>query len=260
VPDDETGAPPRGEPPEPPGLAPAPEPPGAPLAAPPLDPEPSLWYLVAAGGLYAGLLWLVYLGDAQLLDRAEHDPWVFLRLQSLDDGILLGVALLFGRLRFPGSLAALGFRPVAPRWWPIGAGAGLAAAILAWLASLGLERVGTPVPPHPVETVLGRADSVGEVLLVLVAVTIPVAVGEETFFRGFAYRLLRARLGVGVATAGSALLFALVHGLDAGTWIPILPVGMIFALVVERSGSLAPAMVGHVVVNAFAVLGGLVGW
>jgi membrane protease YdiL (CAAX protease family) len=261
VPDDETGAPPPGDPPEPPGLAPAPEPSGAPLAPPPLDsPEPSLWYLVAAGGLYTGLLWLVYLADVQILDRAERDPWAFLRLQALDDGILVGVALLFGRLRFPGSLAALGFRPVAPCWWPIGAGAGLVAAILAWLASVGLERIGASVPPHPVESVLGQADGVGEVLLVLVAVTIPVAIGEETFFRGFAYRLLRARLGVGVATAGSALLFALVHGLDLGAWIPILPVGIVFALVVERSGSLAPAMVGHAVVNAFAVLAGLVGW
>ncbi len=84
----------------------------------------------------------------------------------------------------------------------------------------------------------------------------PVAVGEETFFRGYAYRLLRARFGVLAATVASAVLFALVHGLEPGAWLPILPVGVVFALLVEWSGSLGPAMVGHAVVNALAVLAG----
>jgi CAAX protease family protein len=262
VPDDETDALSPGDASEPPGLGgPAPQPAAEPPAAPPFDGlEPSLWYLAAAGALYAGMLWVVYLTDAEILDRAESDPWAFLRLQALDDGILVGVALLFGRLRFPGSWAGLGFRPVAPRWWPIGAGAGVGAAVMAWLVSLALERVGTPVPPHPVESVLAQADGGWEVLLVLVGVTLPVAIGEEAFFRGFAYRLLRARLGVGIAIGGSALIFALVHGLDPGAWLPILPVGIILAVVVEYSGSLAPAMAGHAVVNALAVLADVAGW
>jgi CAAX protease family protein len=262
VPDDETDALPPGDAPGPPGLTrPVPEPAGAPLAAPSFDGlEPSLWYLAAAGALYAGMLWLVYLTDVEILDLAESDPWAFLRLQTLDDGILIGVTLLFGLLRFPGSWSGLGIRPVPPRWYPIGAGAGLAAAVLAWLVSVAVEQAGAPVPPHPVESILARADGVREVLVVLVAVTLPVAIGEEIFFRGFAYRLLRARLGVGVAIGGSALIFALVHGLDPGVWLPILPVGIILAIVVERSGSLAPAMVGHAVVNALAVLAGLAGW
>jgi len=261
VPDEptETPPPPDDAAAEPPGLPRPPfEPAGPPPAALALSggPEASLWYLAAAGALYAGLLWAVYLGDAALLDRAETDAASFFWTQILDDGILLGVALLFGRFRFPGSWAALGFRPIARRWWLVGAGAGLAAAALAWLVSLALERGGLSVPPHPVESVLARAESLRETLLVLAAVTVPVAVGEETFFRGFAYRLLRARFGVGVAIAGSAIIFALVHGLDVGAWLPILPVGIVFAVVVERSGSLAPAMVGHAVVNALAVLAG----
>jgi membrane protease YdiL (CAAX protease family) len=262
VSDDETDAPPPGDAPEPPGLGrPVPEPAGAPLAATPFDGlEPSLWYLAAAGALYAGMLWLVYLTDVEILDRAGSDPWAFLRLQTLDDGILVGVTLLFGRLRFPGSWAGLGFRPVRPRWYAIGAGAGLAAAVLAWLVSVVIEQAGAPVPPHPVESILALADGIPEVLLVLLAVTLPVAIGEEIFFRGFAYRLLRARLGVVVAVGGSALVFALVHGLSPGAWLPILPVGIILAVVVERSGSLAPAMVGHAVVNALAVLAGLASW
>ncbi len=231
-----------------PGAVPPPPQPGS--------PDASLWYLAAAGALYAGGLWAVYLADVEILNRAESDAWSFFWLQALDDGILTAVALLFGRFRFPGSWAALGFRRVRARWWPIGVGAGLAAAALAWAVSAALERWGTPVPPHPVESIVARAESAWDVVVVLAAVTVPVAVGEEVFFRGFAYRLLRARFGVAVAIGVSALFFALVHGLDLGAWLPILPVGIVFAVVVERSGSLGPAMVGHAVVNAVAVLSG----
>jgi hypothetical protein len=163
------------------------------------------------------------------------------------------VALLFARLRYPGSWSDLGFRRPRPRWWGLGAAAGIGAAALAWATSALVDQW-MPVPTHPVESLLERMDSIPDLLLVLVAVTVPVAVGEETFFRGYAYRLLRARLGVAAAIGGTALLFALVHGLDPGAWLPILPVGVVLALVVERSGSLWPAVTAHGVFNAVAVL------
>src|SRR5262249_30717253 len=115
------------------------------------------------------------------------------------------------------------------------------------------------VPPHPIGTVLERASTPIDVVLVLVAATVPVAIGEELFFRGFAYRLLRARLGVVLAIAGSSILFAPAHGLDVGEWLPILPLGIVFALLAELSGSLVPPMIGHVAVNAVAILAGLAG-
>ncbi len=246
--------PPPPDPPEPSRVAGTPD--RAPAVAAPPALDASLWYLAAAGALYAGiLLGLVTLTDAAILERAETDPWMFFSMQLLDDGILMGVALLFGRIRFPGSWAALGFRSVPPRWWAIGVGAGVGAAALAWAAGAVVERW-VPVPPHPVESVLERATTLPELLVVLLGVTVPVALGEETFFRGYAYRLLRARFGVAAGIASSALLFALVHGLEPGAWLPILPVGIVLALLVERSRSLAPAMVAHAMVNALAVLVG----
>jgi membrane protease YdiL (CAAX protease family) len=229
----------------------APAVPPAPAAAPP---DASLWYLVAAGALYGGLLLaVVSLTDGAILERAESDPWTFLWLQAVDDGLLAGVTLLFARLRYPGSWAALGFRLPRPRWWALGAAAGLGAAALAWATSVAIERW-APIPTHPVESLLERATGLPEVLLILFAVTVPVAIGEETFFRGYAYRLLRARFGLAAGIAASALLFALVHGLEPGAWVPILPVGVVLALLVERSGSLWPAITAHGVVNALAVL------
>jgi membrane protease YdiL (CAAX protease family) len=171
----------------------------------------------------------------------------------VDDGLLAGVTLLFARLRYPGSWAALGFRLPRPRWWVLGAAAGLGAAVLAWATSEVVERW-MPIPTHPVESLLERATDLPDLLLILVAVTVPVAIGEETFFRGYAYRLLRARFGVVAGIATSALLFALVHGLEPGAWLPVLPIGVVLALLVERSGSLWPAVTAHGVVNALAVL------
>jgi hypothetical protein len=108
------------------------------------------------------MLWLVYLTDVEIVDRAGSDSWAFLRLQTLDDGILVGVTLLFGRLRFPGSWAGLGIRPVRPRWYAIGAAAGLAAAVLAWLVSvvIGGPR-GTWEAPDPNIYIWGRGGRPG---------------------------------------------------------------------------------------------------
>ncbi len=225
------------------------------VAGPVVGPRPRLGDLVAAGALYAATLFLVvYLTEGRLLEGVAVDPHAFLWLQGIDDGILTAVALLFGLLRFPRSWRALGFRRVSWRWWGIGAGAGVGAAAAAWAVSTGLERLGWPAPAHPVEEVLAGVTSSTDLLFILLAVTIPVPIGEETFFRGFAYRVLRARLGLVAAIGLTALLFALVHGVELGSWLPVFPVGLVFAVLVERSGSLLPAMVGHAVVNALAVL------
>ena len=77
---------------------------------------------------------------------------------------------------------------------------------------------------------------------------------EEAFFRGFAYRVLRARFGAGAAVVTTAVGFALGHGLAPGAWLPVVPIGLILALLVEGSGSLWPAVAAHATVNVLAVL------
>ncbi|MGH7265306.1 MAG: lysostaphin resistance A-like protein, partial [Candidatus Rokuibacteriota bacterium] len=126
----------------------------------------------------------------------------------------------------------------------------------AWALAAVLDAWGWPPPTHPVGDVVAGARSLPDLLVILVTVSVVVPLGEETFFRGYAYRLLRARVGVVPAVGGTALLFALVHGLDVGAWAPLLPIGVVFALLVERSGSLLPAVVAHGVVNGLAVLAG----
>jgi membrane protease YdiL (CAAX protease family) len=94
----------------------------------------------------------------------------------------------------------------------------------------------------------------GLVALVLV-VGIVAPLGEEIFFRGFAHRAFRARLGAVAGAAASAALFALVH-VSPSSFVPIFLIGLLLAYLYERTGSLAAPFALHTVNNSFAVLAG----
>jgi hypothetical protein len=77
--------------------------------------------------------------------------------------------------------------------------------------------------------------------------------GEEIFFRGFAYTALRHRFGPAIAAVASAALFAVVH-LNPGALIPIFLIGLVLAALYERTGTLAAPFALHAVNNTFAVI------
>ena len=71
--------------------------------------------------------------------------------------------------------------------------------------------------------------------------------GEELIFRGGVQRLLRP-LGPGVALAGQAVLFAALHGsLQAKAYA--LGMGLLFGWAADRSGSLLPGILLHILNN-----------
>ncbi len=67
---------------------------------------------------------------------------------------------------------------------------------------------------------------------------------EELLFRGTIYRAWRGPMGPRGAMLASALLFAVVHA-DPAVVLPLGTLGLIFAWLTERSGSLVPSMVAH---------------
>ncbi len=84
-------------------------------------------------------------------------------------------------------------------------------------------------------------------MLIMAGLAAPIA--EELVFRGVLYRWMRAHWGLPMALLISALCFSLLHGI--GWLVPALAlVGMILALVYERSGSLWPAIMTHGCFNA----------
>lgn len=78
-------------------------------------------------------------------------------------------------------------------------------------------------------------------------------VGEEIFFRGFAYSALRKKYGVKKGILVSALFFGAYHMIP---WqIPYAVVaGVLLALVYEKTQSLYPSILFHIINNSVAVL------
>ena len=78
-------------------------------------------------------------------------------------------------------------------------------------------------------------------------------VAEELFFRGVLYQALRQRMGALLATAGSALLFTLVHA--RSTMAPeALLLGVVLTMMFERTNSLYPSICMHMLYNGAILL------
>lgn len=88
--------------------------------------------------------------------------------------------------------------------------------------------------------------------------------GEEIFFRGFVFAGLLRPLGLRAAMVLSGLLFGAFHvtGLDTlGLVVPFGVVGMLFAWVYYRTGSLWPTIATHLLFNlvSFVLLASIAG-
>jgi hypothetical protein len=88
--------------------------------------------------------------------------------------------------------------------------------------------------------------------LLMLAGVIVAPLVEELFFRGFVFAGLRLRYGWPKAAAISSALFALLH-LQPLAILPIFLLGFIFAFLYQRSRSLWPAILMHVLMNALAL-------
>lgn len=175
-----------------------------------------------------------------------HEPATLLAL-LLDTGAAVGAVSIAvaARVRSP---AAVGLKRVDGRWIRIGAAWG----VLVWLLNAGLL-VGYmaltddwSLPQPWLTDTAGR--SVPDLIGVLFAGALLAPFGEELLFRGVGYGALR-RYGVFVAATASSAVFGLAHGFSV-----VLPaalvLGVVAALLYERSGSIWPAVTAHVVNNA----------
>ncbi|MFN2389542.1 MAG: lysostaphin resistance A-like protein [Actinomycetota bacterium] len=166
----------------------------------------------------------------------------------------LGASVWFFALRrHRAPWTAIGLRPATRiqllAMIPLGIAVLIANLILVWLLARFLTDVGTAQQDAfaPGGTMTTRHYLI---LLVTVAGVAPVA--EELLFRGMLYGYLRSRFRVLAAAGISSLVFAAAHLLP--TLIPpLFFVGVVLALVVERTCSLYPAMLLHSVNNGLAL-------
>lgn len=113
-----------------------------------------------------------------------------------------------------------------------------------WLYSLG----GSTGFDHSVQT---RQEAGVLAVLVLALVAAPLA--EEMVFRGLLYPLLRQRAGILASVLTTAAVFALMHG-NVVQFASVLPLAVLLALVYERTRTLLPSVLMHLVFNLAAML------
>lgn len=189
------------------------------------------------------------------LDPA-NDDWPLLVLLVLGFQSLASIAaiqLLVLRRRDL-SFQNLGLRPFPPEWRRRTAAVTLMSfALVILIQSLMLRFLGE-VPDNPqIPALTFERPSPLTLLLSFLVVCAIVPLFEELLFRGLLFGWLRLRLGTYFAAGVSALAFAAVHGMLFA--IPgIFALGMILALLYERSGSLWPAILCHGTYNALMLI------
>jgi membrane protease YdiL (CAAX protease family) len=165
-------------------------------------------------------------------------------------GLFASVYLL-GIKRRKLSWADVGFRPTTRKWL-------LSALLLALLfipiiaiiAMIIQLALGLPLENPQLDFLIpDQFTWLGAIgMLLLGGIIVPIA--EELFFRGVLYNWLRGSFGIWVAVPGSALVFGLLHGeisVAGATFV----MGLVLAWFYERSNSLWPSILIHVVNNSF---------
>lgn len=143
-------------------------------------------------------------------------------------------------------LARLGvrpFRPSALKW--------MAAAIGAYLvfASLYLLLITEPKQED-------IAEGFGAVPVQVLLIVFAAPISEEICFRGMLYGGLRTRLPRVAAALIAGLVFGALHALTGITAVPpLIAFGFILSLLYEKTGSIVPGILLHMLNNSVALLG-----
>lgn len=148
----------------------------------------------------------------------------------------------------------LGLRPFPAEWRRRTAAVTLMSFALVILIQTLLLGLLGEIPDNPqVSALTFERPSPLTLLLSFIVVCAIVPLFEELLFRGLLFGWLRLYLGTAFAAGVSALAFAAVHGMLHA--IPgIFALGVILALLYERSGSLWPAVICHGAYNALMLV------
>ncbi len=182
-------------------------------------------------------------------DSAHLSTWASVTSQGLQELTFLLVS--FAIAAYHGAspreaarrLGLRAFRPSALKWMAASVGAFLLCAI-AYTAIFG--------EPHQDDI----ANDLGPVVTQILLIAILAPICEETCFRGMFFGGLRERLPRLGAALISGAVFGGLHATGGITVVPILIVfGFILALLYEKTGSIIPGILLHMLNNSVALLG-----
>ncbi|TPW78414.1 CPBP family intramembrane glutamic endopeptidase [Schumannella sp. 10F1B-5-1] len=168
-------------------------------------------------------------------------------VSALVPGVAFAVALLL-RIRRGSSF---GLRSVDVRWILAGAGLGLIAVLLTWPVSWLVDPL---LPGGDVQQSYRDAAQGGSLMLAatLVLGGVLTPIGEELLFRGVIANVL-LRWGTVVGVLGSALVFALAHGINDVTPMAFV-IGLITGALMRLTGSIVPGILVHVTYNTTGMI------
>jgi membrane protease YdiL (CAAX protease family) len=171
----------------------------------------------------------------------------FVQLATALGFLLVPIAIAAGRgATVRQALSQLGlrrFRPAAIKWMLAAIGAYLLFAI-AYTALVG--------EPHQKDI----AETFGTVPVQVLLIVIAAPISEEVCFRGFLFGGLRERLPRLAAALISGLIFGGLHATTGVSAVPpLIFFGFVLALLYEKTGSIWPGILLHMLNNSVALLG-----
>lgn len=184
-----------------------------------------LMMVVAGGGFQAGLLLGVVAGLGVIRARLPVPP--------LPGGRTEPSVLLAGGATFAAALPLL------------------TAVNLPW--TYLLEQFGLSADRQELVELFARADSPAIIVVVTVMAVVVAPVVEELIFRAGLFRFMRTRTPRALALGLPAVLFASLHG-NLAAFLPLVGLGLIFALAYERTGRIAVPIIAHALFNLNTIL------
>ena len=140
-------------------------------------------------------------------------------------------------------LGVRGFRPSAIKW--------MLAAVGAYLVFAALY-AGVFGSPHQEDI----AESFGSLPVQILLIVIAAPVSEEVCFRGMLFGGLRTRMPRIAAALVSGLIFGALHALTGISAVPpLIFFGFVLALLYEKTGSIVPGILLHMLNNSVALIG-----